>query len=329
MVKQAIMRHPEEASVVEHAFTHNSNAVDILLDDLCSANSKRCQVLQETLRDLNDPVIWNHLLNYLAYRCWGDQFDPYLQAEPVVKDMFDQAIVEVFIQDETDWEGAIKEKALIEGLNVPQDILRYSAAYLLGLRSNPKAIPVLSEIIDKGNKNWKLRSVKALSTINDRNCGMPLMRALISDRGKLHREARRALQNLGPLAEPVWSEALNHPDSHIRWEAAHGLGQFGDSRAALTLAEGLLDDNYVVRWTSANVLTKIGENGVQATLSVLIKSEMNESLRQAAFHALTGTTSPKIRERIKPLMDALMKSSTLESPSHIARHLLIEWEIEE
>ncbi len=326
MENKFFIRHPEEALMINRAFALSLNALDMILDDLCSANSQRCKVLQETLRDLNDPVIWDHLLFYLANHCWDDQLHRYWQSDPVVREKFDQAIVEVLVQDENDREGAIKDTVLREGLVSPKYLLRYSAAYLLGLRCDPGSIPVLSEIIDHGSKNWKLRSVKALSKISNKDCAVPLMKALISDRGKLHREARRALQNLGSMAESVWSEALNHADSHIRWEAAHGLGQIGDSRAVLTLAEGLLDENYVVRWTTANVLSQIGEKGVQATLTILLKNDMNEPLRRSAFHTLNNVTSPKIREKINPLIDALLKSSSRESPYRIAKSLLLSWE---
>jgi len=170
-----------------------------------------------------------------------------------------------------------------------------------------------------------MRAIKALSTLKDEKCASPLIKVLIMDRGKLHREARRALQNLGPLAESVWLEALNHPDSHIRWEAAHGLGQIGDARAAPTLVEGLFDESYVVRWITANVLARLGEQVIPATLSVLCSHEISEPFRQAAYHALHGCTSPRIREHIKPLLDALSGSDSKEPVSSVAQRLLVEW----
>jgi len=240
----------------------------------------------------------------------------------------DQAIVEVFSQDKNYQERTIKEAVLQEVLESPEEYLYHTAGYLLGLRHDSRSIPILDEIIEKGNRKWKMRAVKALSTLRDEDCASPLVKALIMDRGKLHREARRALQNLGPLAESAWLEALNHPDNHIRWEAAHGLGQIGDARAAPTLAEGLYDENYVVRWTTANVLSRLGEQGVTAILFVLSSHEMSESFLQAAYHALHRNTSPKIRERIKPLLEVLNNSILKESISCVAQDVLLDWKKE-
>ena len=326
MVDETMVRHPREAFEIQRAIVGGPDEIDLILDDLCSANSQRCKVLQDAIRDLNDPLIWNYMLKYLAFYCWHENDDSFLQPKTSAKKVVGQAIIEVFIRDEWDCESEVKVDVLYKNLDSPQLKIRYSAAYLLGLRGDPASIPILSRIIDVENKTWKLRSVEALSKINNEDCAVPLMKALIIDRGKIHREARRALRNLGPYAESVWSKALNHTDSHIRWEAAHGLSQIGDSRAALTLAEGLLDENYVVRWTTANVLAQIGEDGVRSVFNILVKNELNETLRQSALHTLNRITSPELREKIKPLMDALLRSSSNELPSSIARGLLMEWE---
>jgi HEAT repeat protein len=196
----------------------------------------------------------------------------------------------------------------------------------LGLRHDPRSIPILSEIIDKGNRKWKLRAVKALATMKDADCARPLMNALIAERGKVHREARRALQNLGSLARSVWLDALDHADHHIRWDAALGLGRIGDHRAAPTLAEGLYNESYAIRWSTANVLAQLGEPGVPAVLSVLSKREMEEPFRQAAYQALHGINSLEIRKQIMPVLEALSNPSPKTPVSHVAQNLLLDWE---
>ena len=131
---------------------------------------------------------------------------------------------------------------------------------------------------------------------------------------------------MGPRAKAVWLDALDHPDKHIRWEAAHGLGRMGDSRAALTLAEGLLDENYVVRWISANVLARLGEEGSLSILCVLRNNQLSKAVLQAAYHALNDTSSSKNRERIVPLLNILIGSASSETISAAAGQLLNEWE---
>ena len=50
---------------------------------------------------------------------------------------------------------------------------------------------------------------------------------LVEGEPELHRQAGRALMNLGEAARGTWLAVLDHPDSHIRWHAARGLGQIG------------------------------------------------------------------------------------------------------
>jgi len=326
MVRDPTVSHPEETLLMERALEYDTQAINHFLDNLGSANSKQCKVLQESIHDLNHPHIWYHLLCYLAFHRWDNQVYRYSVSESLAIQRIDQAIIEVFTQDKNEQEGAVKGAVLEEALVSPDKYLCFAAAYLLGLRHNKRSIPVLAEIIERGNQKWKLRAVKALSILKKKKCAKPLMKALTTDKGKLHREARRALQNLGPRAKSVWLDALDHPDKHIRWEAAHGLGQMGDARAALTLAEGLLDESYVVRWTSANVLARLGEKGILSILCVLRNHKVNEAVRQAAYHALNDCSSPKDRERVEPLLNILIGSNTSESISTAANQLLVEWD---
>ncbi len=326
MDNNPVLRHPAEAQFMKYILEHDSQAVQDFLNKLSSTDVQRCKVLQETIHDLNDPFIWYHLLHYLALHRWDNQAFSNLRIGSVAQERIDQAIVEVLTQDENNDENPIKDSVLHEALAHPEDQLQYAAAYLLGLRYDPRAISILAEIIEKGSNKWKLRSVKALATLKVKDCAEPLMKALVLDRGKLHREARRALQKMGQLAESVWLKALNHSDSHIRWDAACGLGQIGDARAAPTLAEGLFDESYAVRWAAANVLAQLEERGVPATLSVLTVRTINQSSRQAAYHALQGITSPRIHERLLPLLEALCSSTSSVTVPSVAQRLLMEWE---
>jgi HEAT repeat protein len=172
---------------------------------------------------------------------------------------------------------------------------------------------------------WRLRAVKALAALKDERCGPPLIKALATNRNNLHREARRALQSLGHLAKSAWLKALDHSDAHIRWHAARGLGELGDASYTYILAEGLLDENYAVRWATADVLAHLGKRGVPATLTILSQRKVTEQSRQAAYHALHGITSRRIQQLLKPLLYALRSPAASVEVPGIAQRLLLEW----
>ena len=320
------IRHTYQAELLIQAMEGDTQAVNNLLIYLSSANPILCQIMQEAIHDLCETTIWRNLLSCFATHRWNNQLDCELRSESQASRMIDQAIIEVFTQDENELEIPIKEAVLHKSLEDPKPKMRHAAGYLAGLRGDQEAIPILGKIIKSGTKEWQLRAVKALASLRDERCISPLIEALTMDRDLLHREARRALLNLGPIAEQAWLELLQHPDSHIRWEAARGLGDLGDAKAAPILAEGLLDENYAVRWATADVLAHLGERAIPATLTILSRYPLNEPSRQAAYHALHGISNREVQECIKPLLDALRGFATSMQVPIVAQRLLIEWE---
>jgi HEAT repeat protein len=314
-----------ETSVLDRALDRDTDSIRIVLDYLGSSIPHLSQLMQETIHLSKDPRVWYCLHGFFASRSWYDiHWGRYNAGKTIETRRIDQSIIEIFTQDKYEGEKRSKESFLRDRLNDPEPVNRYSAAYLLGLRGEVSAIPMLEENIVLGPDEWKLRSVKALAIIKDERCGLPLLKALTMGRDRLHREARRALLGLGKLAEPVWIKALEHPDPHIRWEAARGLGNYGNSDAVDVLAEGLFDDDYAVRWATADVLARLGERAVPAVLRALSNHSINEQSRQAAYHALHGISSNRVLERIKPLLDALNRHSG--NVPAIAQRLLFEWE---
>lgn len=319
-------RHPVETEMLKQAIEGDVSAANRALKYLSSANPTLRQLMQEAIYDLADYQLWTKLLNCLALQRWDDHLDCERRSDLTASQRIDQSIIEIFIEDVSEEDKSIKESALVSGLNdlIPQ--VQQTAAYLLGLRGDERAIPVLSEALGSGSKDWQLRAIRALESIGDERCGPPLLKALIVDRGEVHREAGRALNHLGRKVESTWLEALNHSDNHIRWHGARGLGIIGDAKYAETLAEGLLDENQVVRWATADVLAQLGVRAVPATLRIISQGKLNEQSRQAAYHALHGISSRQIQKRIKPLLDALHgTAASIEAPS-VAQHILMEWE---
>ena len=151
------------------------------------------------------------------------------------------------------------------------------------------------------------------------------MKALAIGGKVLHQEARRGLCDMGHLAEGAWVEALEHPDSHIRWHAARALSQIGDPRAVEVLAEGLHDPNYSVRWTTARVLASMDSTAIPAILQLIAHRPMDEPFRQACYHALHAMPSPRTQEYIQPLLEALNSSTAPVQAPQLAHVMLREW----
>jgi len=320
------IRHPKQGKLVLKAADGQAKAVNDVLMYLSSANPNLCRIMQETVHDCCEGEIWGILLACLATHHWSFGINSDRRGYSEASKRIDLSIIEVFLIDEHEFETVIKEEVLSQALEDPEPKMRQAAAYIAGMRGDIRAVPILAETIRTGNRDWQLRAVKALAVLGDESCVLPLVSALTMNREKLHREARRALIGMGELAEPAWVDLLKHPDSHIRWEAARGLGDIGDARAAPILVEGLLDSNYAVRWATADVLARLGESAVPAMLKFISYRIMTERSRQAAYHALHGIKSRETRARLEPLLNALRNSTASGEVSTIAHRLLVEWE---
>jgi HEAT repeat protein len=325
---QKTVRHPAEAEILKRAVTgdlQSTNQMQVYL----RSNPDLCRIMQETLHDLSDMRIWTMVLHIFATGCWQGEIVEIKSADMQALSQSDRSIAEAFVQDDSDEECGLKQSVLKTALSFDDPHLRWGAAFMLGLRGDVQAIPHLAEAISAGSKCWRFRAIKALALLNDELCGPPLVAALAMGNDIIHREANRALLSMGELAKDAWIAALDHPDSHIRWHAARGLGVIGDDRSAATLAEGLFDEDYVVRWATAEALVRLGARAVPAILTVLSHHEINEPFRQAAYHALHGMTSRSIQERLEPLLQALRSySASMEAPL-IAQRLLMRWELVE
>lgn len=325
-------RHPAEAHLLGLALEGDLKAVNQVLQYLSSSDPNLLRIMQETVHDLSDVQLWHHLLACLATHRWetaGGGRDCERRADPLASERIDQAIMQLFTFDENQWEKPAKEAILHAGLEEQAPEIRHAAVLLLALRGDPQAIPGLGEILDFGKPQWKLRAVEAMCNLHDERCGFVLIKALAVDNEVLHRAARHALIAQGPLAEPAYLLALNHPDSHIRWHAARGLGMLGNARAVELLAQGLYDDNLSVRWATAGALARLDAAAVPAILKVLITHKISESLRRASYHALHAMSSPHTQERLRPLLETLRSSgANLRAPG-VAQRLLAEWDLAE
>lgn len=320
------VRRSYQGKLLKKAGEGNFQALNNVLKYLSSKDSTLCGIMQSAIHEFYNCEIWRILLLCFANHRYKNDVDNNRALDQEASKRIDQAIYEVYAIDRNELEKRNKEIVLDEAMEDPRQKIRQTGAFFAGIRGDIKAVPQLSETIRTGDLEWRLRAVKALTAIGEEDCIPSLVSALIMDRGELHRAARRALTNMGKLAESAWIDLLKNPDSHIRWEAARGLGAIGDARAAYILVEGLQDTNYAVRWATADVLSQLGEGAIPAILEFLCIRVPNEQSRQAAYHALNNIKSRQTKERIGLLLSALRNPIVDGSVSRIAGDLLSEWQ---
>jgi hypothetical protein len=325
------IRYPSAAELVEDALPGDAQALYGVFQYLSSATPELRQIMLASLHDTSCPALWRALLNCLAHQRWmlenetetKIEFPPHFGEDAwqrVVK-----SISEAFVLDETEGEKSDKENILTEAQNSSDSLLRHAAAYLRALRGSAETIPQLAEMIETAEPAWQMRAVEALAALQDERSGPVLIRALEKDRADLHKAAQHALFELGSKAQRGWLEALNHPNSHIRWHAARGLGQACDARAADILVEGLLDESSAVRWATAGVLANLDALAVPAILSFILHHPLTEPVRQAISHAIHSMPSQSVQDYLQPLMAALSgPAADLNGPA-TAQRLLAEW----
>ena len=335
-------RYSAQSGMLLDAVQGDPSATETIFHYLSSANRDLHHIILSALHDMETASIWQALLPCLAVTAapesWVDTGDSHLatwlrrkilaarrypEAPGYDFERIERSLVEAFILDDSDSEARLKTAVLYEALAWQQ--LRHAAGYLLGLRHDLRAIPILEEMVNSPIQKEALWAIHSLAAMDDELSGPPLVAALARDREELHHEAQRALSELGRKAEPALVAALEHPDSHIRWHAARTLGQIGDDRAVDALAAGLYDENQAVRWASARVLANLEAAAIPAILGVLCCHSITEPFRQAAFHALHSMPSQQTQVYLKPLLQVLGSPGASVAAPAVANRMLAEW----
>ena len=319
---------------IDQALAGDIHAVDKVLQYLGSNNPNLRKIMLDSIRVVNRSDLYEHLLHCLALGDWKIQTATGLvlqcsrRSQPLQAERIDASIIELFSQiaaEQFTQTDAVIETVLRQALRSDISGVRHTGAILLAIRGESAVIPVLADAIERADLPWKIRAVRALAELDDPQCGPPLVKALAIESPRLHEEARRALCQLGEKAESAWVSALSHPDSHIRWHAARGLGEIGDARSLEILAAGLTDDNQAVRWATARVLARMDAAAVPAILNVIGCTPLTEPFRQAAIHALHAMPSPQTQTQIEPLLTALRNPGAMMSAPGVAHRMLVVW----
>lgn len=123
---------------------------------------------------------------------------------------------------------------------------------------------------------------------------------------QLARESLVALRSNEVTAALV--AELNDPRQHVRWEAAKALAAIADPVTTPALVQALEDDSDDVRWLAAEGLVALGESGVLAVLSALIKRAASVPLCESAHHVLRACDRGPTAENIAPVLAALSEA---------------------
>lgn len=285
---------------------------------------------QDAIRQANQEKLWRGLVSVLADRHWEVVLNHpqqiQLVPDPEHQLRIDEGILELLTRDNLPAESRAKLAALHNCLLSNSFQQRYVASYLLVSRGEHSAIANLEQWFAFTDLEWQLRTVRLLASLETPAAGPLLVKALSAAHRVLHHEAHWALKALGMHATEAWVNALEHPNSHIRWHAARGLGELGDVRALKILVAGLRDENAAVRWATANLLASMGSRAVPAILEEIIRQPLDEPARQVIFHALHGMSGSVLRQRLAPMIDALHGFGADLLAPQVAQKLLSQWE---
>lgn len=285
---------------------------------------------QDAIRQSNQVKLWRGLVSALADRSWEVVLDEpqriHLHPDPEHQLRIDESILELFNEDKTPAEADPKMVALHDCARSNSIQQRYIANFLLICRGERRAVHILKEMFPHTTLEWQLRTVRVLARLDNPDGGPLLIDALSSGNRILHHAAHQALTALGTHASDAWITALEHPNSHIRWHAARGLGELGDIRALKILVSGLRDENAAVRWATAKLLARMGNRAVPAILYEISREPLDEPARQVAYHALHGMSGEALRIRLAPLIEALHGFGADLLAPMIAQKMLLDWE---
>jgi HEAT repeat protein len=327
LIPSAVARqHTAETTLLARFLAGDPEAANSLFRSLGSNDQASRESVMEVISSDADLLLWQRLLRQVALHRSLDGADDHLPAAPGILERAYTALIDLFLKDDNPPAVIqIKAAALSEGLTEPEPGIRHTAATLLGLQGDARAVTVLIEAASTGERDCKLRAIAALGQLEDERGGMALVAALASDDEEVHWAASQALTALREAALPALVQTLKAPKPHVRWHAVCGLGDIGDVQAAGNLAEALFDDDFSVRWAAAEALTKLGASAVPEILYKVAHRVLSEDVCQAAYHALHQLTPRVGHDRLQPLLEVLRGQQAPHEALPIAAELLQTW----
>ncbi len=110
--------------------------------------------------------------------------------------------------------------------------------------------------------------------------------------------------NKPPLAVLVAS--LHDPDEGVRENAMKTLCSSLEPAALQVVIRAMVDDDPGVRWLAAEGLIDIGESGIKPLLYALMSQSGSVWMRQSAIHVLHAYVKSPWGRQLTPILDALV-----------------------
>jgi HEAT repeat protein len=137
-----------------------------------------------------------------------------------------------------------------------------------------------------------------------------LINALGDGDGLARQRARLQLEHIGQESIPALLEALENPNTHVRWEAVRVLGEIRDPKTAAKLVKMLMDEDTGVRWGAMESLSRMGRKCLHPLLESFIKNFDSLWLREGVHHILRVLKDRhELNDRENILFDELDKQA--------------------
>jgi hypothetical protein len=110
----------------------------------------------------------------------------------------------------------------------------------------------------------------------------------------------------GKPAVPSLIPLLSHRKPHVRWEAAKTLCDIADPIAATALVNALDDPDSDVRWVAAEGVTALGREGLEPLLAALLQRAQSIWFCEGAHHVCHALVKKRgLGPILRPVLAAL------------------------